>query len=94
MKNQTLLARGFVEFVVITVGVLVALAIDNAWSARQDRIDERAYLSAVLEEIEGNAANMVLTLRAAAAAAAGAQTSDPKRLPFEAKKQKQQPSLQ
>jgi hypothetical protein len=70
MKNQTLLARGFVEFVVITVGVLVALAIDNAWSAHQDRIDEQAYLSAVLEEIEGNAASMVLTLRAAAAAEA------------------------
>ena len=38
------------EFVVIVVGVLVALAADAAWDSHDDRQAERGYLAALLVE--------------------------------------------
>ena len=54
MKQDTWQRRAAVEFVTIIVGVLAALAVNNAWQARADRISEREYLGAVIDEIRGN----------------------------------------
>ena len=55
MSNPRLFRRALAEFTAITVGVLVALAIDSAWTARGDRVLEQDYLGRVIEEVEGNA---------------------------------------
>jgi hypothetical protein len=67
--------RAFAEFVAITVGVLVALGIDNAWAARQERLDEREYLEALVQEIEGNIEALERTLNSAAGAHANLERS-------------------
>lgn len=54
MKEETWQRRAAVEFVTIIVGVLVALAVNNAWQARADRISEREYIGAVIDEVRGN----------------------------------------
>ena len=54
MKEDTWQRRAAVEFVTIIVGVLVALAVNNAWQARADRISESEYIGAVIDEIRGN----------------------------------------
>ncbi len=46
-------------FVVIVVGVLVALAADAAWAQRQDRIREREALVDLLEEFRENRATLL-----------------------------------
>lgn len=46
-----------VEFVVIVLGVLIALAVDRAVQGVDDRALERAYLEALLDEFERGAAN-------------------------------------
>jgi hypothetical protein len=65
MAEPTLLRRAITEFTAITVGVLVALAIDAAWTARGDRLLEQAYLERVIEEAESNARLLGFTIERA-----------------------------
>ena len=44
--------RGLVEFVVIVVGVLVALGLESWWQGQEERRLEGAYLEALVEEAE------------------------------------------
>jgi hypothetical protein len=65
MSSRKLTSRLLAEFGVITLGVLVALAIDSAWKVHQDRQDEKLYLEAVLEDLELSISNLELTIEAA-----------------------------
>ncbi len=65
MADRKLPSRLLAEFAAITLGVLVALAIDSAWSIRQDRLDEQVYLAAVLEDLELSASNVGRTVQLA-----------------------------
>lgn len=62
MTDPRLFRRALAEFTAITVGVLVALAIDSAWTARGDRVLEQDYLGRVIEEVEGNARRVGATV--------------------------------
>lgn len=46
-----LLGRGAGELIIIVVGVLIALAVDAAWSSRAERMTETAYLGALDDDI-------------------------------------------
>jgi len=46
--------HAFVEFLIIVVGVLAALGVDEARQWRSDRVLEREYLNALLEEVVGD----------------------------------------
>jgi hypothetical protein len=56
------------EFVVIVIGVLVALAVDAAWEARQERAMELELVDAVSTELSSNIALLDQTLASAARA--------------------------
>lgn len=68
METQTWQRRAAVEFVTIIVGVLVALAVNGAWQARSDRINEREYIGAILDEIGGTVTSVESTLKASGTA--------------------------
>src|SRR4029078_3550197 len=68
MTEETWQRRAAVEFVTIIVGVLVALAVNSAWQARSDRITEREYTSAIIDEIRGNMTKVEGTLQTAGTA--------------------------
>ena len=63
MTTETWQRRAAIEFVTIIVGVLVALAVNSAWQARADRIDEREYTDAIIDEIRGNITSIEATLQ-------------------------------
>jgi hypothetical protein len=65
MAQSRLFKRALAEFTAITVGVLVALAIDAAWSARGDRLLEKEYLEQVVQEVESNAFRVEFTIERA-----------------------------
>ncbi len=46
--------RVLVELVVIVIGVLIALWVDNLNSERQDRLQEQAYLLGIVEDLQGD----------------------------------------
>jgi len=47
--------RGFAEFFVIVIGVLVALGLENWWAVREEHEQEREYLTALVDEARTNA---------------------------------------
>ena len=50
--------RGLVEFVVIVVGVLVALGLESWWQGRQERVLEAEYLESLQTELRRNLASI------------------------------------
>lgn len=46
--------QAFAEVALILFGVIVALAVDNWWSEQQERKEETAYLTALLEDFQSN----------------------------------------
>lgn len=66
-----MLTRWFGELAVIVLGVLIALGADAAWSERVERVQERAVLEDLLDELEQNVDRMEADAAANDAAIAG-----------------------
>ena len=56
------LFRASGEFAVIVVGVLVALALEGWWQAREDRLRESAYLESIVAELDSYVEEMERSL--------------------------------